>query len=69
MTSPIRHSQKPVELPPDGWLLEGEPVPGCKVCGAVGLQRSAALKGNDKAEACTAAREIRDHGRGHAEAS
>ncbi len=69
MTNPIRYSQPPVELPLDDWLLEGEPVPGCNVCDALGRRRSAALKRNDKAEACSAAREIRDHGRGHAKAS
>ncbi|SEE68264.1 hypothetical protein SAMN05428954_3471 [Streptomyces sp. 2112.3] len=62
MTSPIRYSRPPVELPLDGWLLEGEPAPGCTVCDALDLQRAQALERNDWAAACTAAREIRNHG-------
>ncbi|AWN32235.1 hypothetical protein DKG71_23340 [Streptomyces sp. NEAU-S7GS2] len=69
MTSLIRYSQPPIELPWDDWLLEGEPTPGCKVCGALDLQRSQARKRNDWAAACAAAREIRNHGHGHVGAS
>ncbi|PBC84627.1 hypothetical protein SAMN05428940_4648 [Streptomyces sp. 2133.1] len=69
MTSPIRYSQPPIELPLDGWLLEGEPATGCKVCGALDLQRSQAEKRNDWVAACAAAREIRNHGQGHVDAS
>ncbi|WP_030991552.1 hypothetical protein [Streptomyces sp. NRRL S-1813] len=69
MISLIWYTQPPVELPLDGWLLEGEPVPDCKVCAALDLQRSWARKRNDWAAACAAAREIRNHGRGHDEAA
>ncbi len=61
MTSPIRYSQPPVELSVDGWLLEGEPEPGCGVCSALVLQRAEARKRNDWTAACAAAREIRNH--------
>lgn len=69
MTSPIRYSQPPIELPVDHWLLDGKPVPGCKVCGALDLQRSQARERSDWAVACAAAREIRSHRREHEEAS
>ncbi|MFE7313837.1 hypothetical protein ACFU7T_12120 [Streptomyces sp. NPDC057555] len=65
MSNLTRDSEPPVELPLDGWLLEGEPAPGCGVCNALHLQRRQALERNDWAAACAAAREIRDHGRGH----
>ncbi|PJN37200.1 hypothetical protein CG747_29680 [Streptomyces sp. CB02959] len=68
MTSPIRYSQQPVELPLDGWLLEGNPAPGCAVCDALGLQREQARKRSDWATSYAAAREIRNHDGGHGEA-
>ncbi|GAU64853.1 Syd protein [Streptomyces sp. NBRC 110611] len=32
MTSPIRYSQRPVELPLDGWLVEEELALSCEKC-------------------------------------
>ncbi len=61
MTDPVSYSQKPVELPLDGWLLEGTPASDCKVCAALDVQRGQARKRNDWAAACSAAREIRNH--------
>ncbi len=67
MSNPIRYSQPPVELHLDAWLLDGVPAPSCKVCAALDFQRSQARKRNDWASACAAAREIRNHRRGHGE--
>ncbi|RXS85541.1 hypothetical protein EST92_07725 [Streptomyces sp. TM32] len=68
MTNPRTYQETPPESPLDGRLLEGDPAIGCKVCTALAVQRREARARNDWAAACAAAREIRNHGRGHGEA-
>lgn len=68
MSTPIRYSQNPVELPLDAWLVEGTPAFGCKKCATSDERRSRALKRKDWRVACEAARGIRNHDRDHSEA-
>ncbi|GAU65103.1 hypothetical protein SSP35_01_04400 [Streptomyces sp. NBRC 110611] len=65
MTSPIRYSQDPVQLPLDQWLVEGHPVPGCKKCAVSDERRSEAVSRKDWRAACAAARDIRSHNESH----
>lgn len=67
MTTPIRYSQDPIELPLEPWLLEGSPVPGCEECATRAEKRDRARNAGDWKTACAAARGIRNHRRGHQE--
>ncbi|MEU5306262.1 hypothetical protein ACH4YO_19060 [Streptomyces noursei] len=65
MSNPNRYSENPVELPLDGWLVEGHPVRGCKPCAASHNKRDQALKRNDWRAAGAAAADIRSHKQSH----
>lgn len=68
MTEPIRYTQAPVELPLDSWLYSARPVVGCKVCEEAETALVDAKQSGNAWARFEAARTIRRHPHGEADA-